>query len=100
MRFPALAALCLFSISAQVAPKPAAKSALDKPTLEAYVRDLLAVVPDVTVKIDDPKPGPTADLKQVDVHFSYRGRSQADAFFVSEEGMNIVRGFVYDVVQH
>ena len=100
MRFPALAALCLFSISAQVAPKPAAKSAFDKPTLEAYVRHLLAVVPEVTVKIDDPKPGPTADLKQVDVHFSYSGRSQDETFFVSKDGRHIVRGFVYDVAQN
>src|SRR5690348_6816500 len=100
MRFLASAALCLFCISAQVAPKPAAKSAFDKPTMEAYVRHLLAVVPEVTVQIDDPKPGPTADLKQVDVHFAYGGRSQDETFFVSKDGRHILRGYIYDVAQN
>ena len=97
MRFVASAALCLLSLSAQVAPKPAAKSALDKPTLEVYVRHLLAVIPEVQVKIDDPKPGPTPDLKQVDVHFTYGNRSQDETFYVTKDGQHILRGYVYDV---
>ena len=48
--------------------------------LEAYVRHLLAVIPEVQVKIDDPKPSATPDLEQVDVHFTYQGRSQDETF--------------------
>ena len=98
MRFLAVAAaLCTLALSAQVAPKPAQKTAFDKPTMEAYVRHLLAVMAEVKVAIDDPKPGPTADLKQVDVHFTYGNRSQEETFFVSKDGQHIFRGFVYGV---
>lgn len=97
MRLFAIAALCLLPVSAQVSSKPASKSALDKATLEAYVRHLLAVVPEVQVKIDDPKPGPLPDLKQVDVHFTYAGRSQDETFLVGKDGQQIFRGLVYNV---
>jgi protein-disulfide isomerase len=97
MRFLAIAAIFLLTLSAQTSPKPAQKTALDKATLEAYVRHLLAVMSEVQVKIDDPKPTSLPDLKQVDVHFTYGNRSQDETFFVSADGQQIIRGFIYGV---
>ena len=96
MRFAIAAvvfSLCL--LPAQDKPK----SALDKPTLEAYVRHLLAVIPEVQVKIDDPQPAP-AGLERVEVHFTYGTRSQDETFYVSKDGKNIVRGTLYDITQN
>jgi protein-disulfide isomerase len=99
MRFAVLTALCLCllpAIHAQEKPKPAAASALDKAQLEAYVRHLLAVIPEVQVKIDDPKPSPASDLLQVDIHFTYQGRSQDETFYVTKNGQHVIRGIVYN----
>ncbi|MDQ2945911.1 MAG: DsbA family protein [Acidobacteriota bacterium] len=96
MRFLLMAVLCAGPIAAQVK----AASAFDKPTLEAYVRHLLAMTPDVQVKVDDPKPGPTAGMKQVDVHLSLGGRTQDETFYVTNDGKHIVRGYVYDVAKN
>src|ERR1700734_1425363 len=103
MRFAALTALCLCllpAIHAQEKSKPAAVSALDKTQLEAYVRHLLAVIPEVQVKIDDPKPSLSPDLLQVDVHFSYQSRSQEETFYVTKNGHNIIRGVVYNFAEN
>jgi protein-disulfide isomerase len=104
MRFALLLALalCLLpAIHAQEKPHSAAPaSALDKTQLEAYVRHLLAVIPEVQIKIDDPKPSSTPDLLQVDVHFTYQGRSQDETFYVTKDGRNIVRGLLYNFAEN
>ncbi|MGP0075164.1 MAG: thioredoxin domain-containing protein [Bryobacteraceae bacterium] len=84
-------------LPAQDKPKSAPASTLDKPHLEAYVRHLLAVIPEVQVSIDDPKPAPAPDLQQVDVHFTYQGRSQDETFYITKDGQHIVRGVVYSL---
>ena len=96
MRYALIAALCASFLPAQ----EKAKSALDKTQMETFVRHLLAVIPEVQVKIDDPKPSPVSNLLQVDVHFSYNGRSQDETFFVTKDGKDVIRGFVYDVAQN
>ena len=96
MRIALIAALCLLPLAAQEKPK----SALDKVTLEAYVRHLLAVIPEVQIKIDDPKPTQVPNLEQMDVHFTYGNRSQDETFFVTKDGKNILRGYLYDVAQN
>jgi len=96
MRFAIAAVLCLSLLSAQEKPK----SALDKPQLEAYVRHLLAVIPEVQIKVDDPKPSPVSDLLKVDVHFTYGTRSQDETYFVSKDGKHIVRGLIFDVAKN
>jgi protein-disulfide isomerase len=68
--------------------------------MEAYVRHLLAVIPEVQVKIDDPKPSGTSDLQEVDVHFTYQGRSQDEIFYIAKDGQHIVRGVVYNLGQN
>lgn len=93
MRF-ALAASLFLSLAALVS---AQNKPLDKPHLESYVRHLLAVIPEVQVKVDDPKPGPTPDMQQVDVHFTYQGRSQDETFYVTKDGQHMIRGIVYNL---
>lgn len=103
MRFAVFASLLLSlltGLSAQEKPKSTPAPALDKPHLEAYVRHLLAVIPEVQVKIDDPKPSGTPDLQQVDVHFNYQGRSQDETFFITKDGQHIIRGVVYNLGQN
>jgi len=93
----ALAAVVGLSLlSAQEKPK----SALDKPQMEAYVRHLLAVIPEVQIKIDDPKPSPIPDTWTVPVHFTYGERSQDETFFVTKDGKHIMRGVVYDIAKN
>ena len=96
MRLALIAALSLSLLPAQEKPK----SALDKTQMETFVRHLLAVIPEVAVKIDDPKPSTVPNLMQMDVHFSYNGRSQDETFFVTKDGKDVIRGFVYDVAQN
>jgi protein-disulfide isomerase len=99
MRFAVAASLCLSLLtvlSAQEKPKPN----FDKVHMEAYVRHLLAVIPEVTIKVDDPKPSGTPDLNQVDVHFTYQGRSQDETFYVSKDGQHIIRGVIYNLNQN
>ena len=84
--------LLSFSLLAQT------KSALDKSTLEAYLRYSELWVPGVAVKIDDPKP--SADLNNyfdVWVHLSYNGATKDEMYYVSKDGRNIVHGTAYDI---
>jgi protein-disulfide isomerase len=100
MRFAALASLFLSLVtflSAQEKPKPTTTPAFDKVKMEAYVRHLLAVIPEVQVKVDDPKPAPAPDLEEVDVHFTYQGRSQDETFYITKNGQHIIRGVVYNL---
>src|ERR1035438_10276122 len=96
MRSVALAALCLALLAGQEKPKPG----VDKVALEAYVRHLLAVIPEVQVKIDDPKPSPVPTLEELDVHFIYGARSQDETFYLTKDGRKIMRGYIYDLAQN
>ena len=96
MRSVSLAALCVALLAGQDKPKPG----VDRVALEAYVRHLLAVIPEVQVKIDDPKPSPVPNLEQVDVHFIYGARTQDETFYVTKDGHRIIRGYIYDLAQN
>ncbi len=95
MRFFAIGILCALSVYGQ-----AAKSALDKATFEAYLRHLLAIPKEVQVQIDDPKPGPLPDLKEVGVHFKLGANSEDETYFVSADGKKIIRGYAYKIDQN
>ncbi|MEO8025864.1 MAG: thioredoxin domain-containing protein, partial [Bryobacteraceae bacterium] len=83
--------------AAQTVP-PAAKTVpMDKTQLEAYLRHLDLIIPQVSLKIDDPKPGPTPDLYQVDVHLIFGQASQDRTYFVSKNGDKLFRGTVHDL---
>jgi len=103
MRFAVSAFLSLSLLtvlSAQDKPKSSPTSTFDKAHFEAYVRHLLAVIPDVQVKIDDPKSASTPDLQEVDVHFTYQGRSQDETFYLTRDGQHVIRGVVYNLSQN
>lgn len=73
-----------------------AKSALDKATLEAYVRHLLMWNPQIQVRVADPRPAPLPGYHEFTVTGSYGQASVEEVFYVSPDGSRIVRGAVYD----
>ncbi|HTS24825.1 MAG TPA: thioredoxin domain-containing protein [Bryobacteraceae bacterium] len=92
----AVAATLLFAASSL--PQNAKKSALDKPTLEAYIRHLYVLDSRISVQIADPKP--SADLpgfQEVSVRASLGPQSQEFKFLVSKDGQKILQANVYDV---
>jgi protein-disulfide isomerase len=76
------------------------KSALDKSTLEAYVRHLFVLGPQVSVTVSDPKPAPLPDLVQVDVRASAGQARQDYVLYVSKDGRKVVQGTIYDIAQN
>ena len=95
------AAACIASsmwVNAQ--PKSLAQSGLDKAYLEQYLRYSELWIPQVTVKIDDPKPSTALkDYFDVTVHLIYNGATKDEAYFVSKDGRNIVKGTAYDITR-
>lgn len=76
------------------------KSALDKPTLEAYLRYSELWVPQVTVTIDDPKPSTVVkDYFDVWVHLAYNGQSKDELYYISKDGSSVVRGVAYNIAK-
>ena len=102
MKPAALFFMALAAFAQTAAPKKPApatlKSALDKPTLEAYARYLELFQVDVQVKIDDPKPAKNLPgFSEVTVHFTYDGGAKDDVFFISADGQTILRGDVTNI---
>ena len=79
---------------------PAKKSALDKATLEAYVRHVFVWTSQVKVEIGDPKPSELPGFSEVDVHASQGQASADETLYVSKDGQKILRGAVFDVTQN
>jgi len=73
------------------------KSAFDKPTLEAYIRHLFLLQPQLTVTIGDPKPSALPGFKEVRVRIAQGAQSQEVPLYVSTDGKKIVQGNYYDV---
>jgi protein-disulfide isomerase len=76
------------------------KSALDKSTLEAYVRHLYVMDKNVTVKVGEPKPSDLPGFYEVVVSASAGNAHQDFPFLVSKDGSKIVQGSVYDVTEN
>jgi len=75
-----------------------AKSALDKPTLEAYLRHVELFRGEVTFKIDDPKPSKyLPGFSEVLVHLIYNGVEKDELYYISADGQVIIKGDVYDL---
>lgn len=77
---------------------PSRKSALDKATLEAYVRHLYVWDSRITIQVSDPKP--SADLpgfQEVVLRASMGGQSQDVKFLVSKDGQKVLQGSVFDI---
>jgi protein-disulfide isomerase len=90
----AAALLLTAPVSAQDLKK---KSALDKAVLEAYVRHLFVLKPEIKVQVADPKPSQLEGFVQVVVHASLGDASQDFPFLVSKDGSKILQAVVYDV---
>jgi len=76
------------------------KSALDKQTLETYVRHLFVWGPQIKVEVGDPKPSTIPGMLDVNVHASAGEASQDELFYVSKDGQRIIRGSVFDVTEN
>ena len=99
---PALAA-AVFALAGGLAgdtqsPK---KSALDKATLEAYVRHMYVMDSTIAVQISDPKPSTEMPgYLDVTVHASKGPVSQDFNFYVSKDGSRIVQGQVFEIAHN
>lgn len=93
--------LFTFTAFAQVKTSPAApgsKSALDKATLEAYLRHAELWIPEVKVKIDDAKPAPELPgFFDVWVHLSFNGGVKDEEYYVSQDGKRVIKGEVFEI---
>jgi protein-disulfide isomerase len=86
---------------AKPAPAAAAKTAIDKTALEAYVRHLAVWPAQVKVEISDPKP--SKDLPgflEVNVHASSGAQYTDEKWLVSKDGKKLLRPPVYDIAQN
>jgi protein-disulfide isomerase len=76
------------------------KSALDKATMEAYVRHLFVMDSRVTVQVSDPKPSDLPGFFQVTVTASMPNAHQDFQFLVSKDGSKIVEGNVFNIAEN
>jgi len=75
-----------------------AKSALDKATLEAYLRHVDLYRGEVTFKIDDPKPSKyLPGFSEVLVHLIYNNVEKDELYYISADGQIIIKGDIYDL---
>jgi protein-disulfide isomerase len=92
-----LAVASVLLLTAPVSAQGQKKSALDKAVLEAYVRHLFVMKPEVKLRIADPKPSQVPGFFDVVVHASLGEASQDFPFLVSQDGSKILQAAVYDV---
>ncbi len=94
-----LRTLCVFAlgVSLGLAAETGKKSALDKPTLEAYVRQVELLPTEMKVTIGDPKPTLFADFYEVPVEVQTPQGPYAMRFFVSKDGQKVVKGAMFDI---
>jgi protein-disulfide isomerase len=90
-------ALLTLAIAPLAWPAPA-KSALDKATLEAYLRHVDLYRGEVTFKIDDPKPSKyLTGFSEVLVHLIYNNVEKDELYYISADGQIIIKGDIYDL---
>jgi protein-disulfide isomerase len=87
---------CMLVLWAQ-APAAGGKSALDKKTLEAYVRHLLLYPPHVQVEVGDSVESDIPGLLRVPVRASAGTVSEERVFLVSKDGSRVLDAKVYDI---
>ena len=86
-----IAALALAALAQ--APK---KSALNKATMEAYVRHLFVMDSRVKVEVSDPKPSDAPGFLEETIHASMGNQAQDFVFLISKDGSRIIQGTVFD----
>ncbi len=99
MKITAFLLCCVAALAQTRTPAATAgKSALDKATLEAYLRYVELWLPQVSVKIDDAKP--SAEMTgyyDVWVHATFNGGAKDQLYYVSKDGQRVVKGDVYNI---
>lgn len=95
-----LVAVVLFALSvqAQTAPpatssgtKPSGSQVFNKALFEAAIRYYDVLVPDTSVKIDDPKPAQSLPgFSEVNVHLSLGGESKDEIYYISADGQTVI----------
>jgi protein-disulfide isomerase len=85
---------------AKKAATPAAKPAVDKAKIEAYVRHLFVWPAPIAITIGDPKPSAIPGFYEVSVRGSQGEASQEEMFYVSADGHKMVRGTVFDLAKN
>src|SRR5208283_3483074 len=88
---------CLALLAAGAGAEDSKKTALDKATLEAYVRHLFVMDKRIQVTISDAKASLLPGFLEVTVHASLGNQAQDFTFYITKDGQKIVQGTVYDV---
>jgi protein-disulfide isomerase len=88
---------CIALLAATAGAQDSKKTALDKSTLEAYVRHLYVLDKHIQVTVSDPKASALPGFVEETVHASLGNQSQDFTFYISKDGKKIVQGAVYDV---
>jgi len=88
---------CLALVAAAAGAQDSKKTALDKATLEAYVRHLFVMDKRIQMTISDAKASALPGFVEETVHASLGNQSQDFTFYISKDGKKIVQGTVYDV---
>jgi protein-disulfide isomerase len=92
-----ISAVILLSI-ASIAWGAPGKGALDKTTLENYLRHVELFRGDVMFKIDDPAPSKyLPGFSEMLVHLIFNGAERDELFYVSSDGQTILRGDVFNL---
>ncbi len=91
--------LCLFAavFLLPAAPPESNPSALDKATLEAYVRHLYVFPREVKVEILAPQPSDLPGFLKVLLRASSGAATQEFSFYVSSDGRKIMQASVFDI---
>src|SRR5437588_8067698 len=94
-----LRTVCVFAlgVSLGIAAEQTKKSALDKPTLEAYVRQVELLPEQLKVTIGDPKPTLFPDFYEVPIEVSSPTGIFVMRYFVSKDGQKVVKGSMFDI---
>jgi len=94
VRIPAIILLFVSSLAWAASPK----GALDKSTLENYLRHVELFRGDVSFKIDDPQPSKYLQgFSEVLVHLIFNAVEKDELFYISSDGQTILRGDVYNL---
>lgn len=77
-----------------------APSALDKPTLDKYLRHLLLYPKEAVVTIADPVPSDVPGMLEVKVTATLGQAGEARSYYVTKDGSKILEGRAYDIGQN
>jgi len=94
-----IAAVILLLVSSLAWSAPG-KGALDKTTLENYLRHVELFRGDVTFKIDDPAPSKyLPGYSEVLVHLIFNNVERDELWYVSADGQSLIRGDVFNLAK-